>query len=120
MIKTRITGTAALFTFGFAALGGIALAAPGNAEPGTSGTGSSSGSSSTSGPAGGAVKSDHMIPGLKSQQPTQDHLIPGPKLQPFTTGSGDGPTVKLGSTDDSDSSPALRIDQAWGVCTLGC
>jgi hypothetical protein len=34
MIKTRIAGTAALFTFGIAALGGaaVAIAAPANAE----------------------------------------------------------------------------------------
>jgi hypothetical protein len=118
MIKTRITGVAALFTFGVAALGGIALAAPGNAAPGASGT--SSGSSSTSAPAGETGKSEHMTPGLKSQQQTQDHLIPGSKLPPITTGSSNGPIVKLGSTDDSDAGPNIRIDQAWGACTLGC
>ena len=48
MFKTRIAGTAALFTFGLAALGGTALAvaAPGNAETGAS---SSTSSSSTAG-----------------------------------------------------------------------
>ena len=48
MIKTRIASTAALFTFGIAALGGTALvvAAPGNADTGAS---SSTSSSSTSG-----------------------------------------------------------------------
>ena len=37
MIKTRIASTAALFTFGLAALGGtvVAIAAPANADPGT-------------------------------------------------------------------------------------
>jgi hypothetical protein len=41
MIKTRIAGTAAIFTFGLAALGGtvVAIAAPANAETGTSMTG---------------------------------------------------------------------------------
>ena len=35
MIKTRIAGTAAIFTFGLAALGGtvVAIAAPANADP---------------------------------------------------------------------------------------
>ena len=44
MIKTRIAGTAALFTFGFAAIGGTALtiAAPANAAPKASDTTSSS------------------------------------------------------------------------------
>ena len=47
MFKTRIASTAALFTFGLAALGGTALAvaAPGNADTGAS---SSTSSSSTS------------------------------------------------------------------------
>ena len=44
MIKTRIAGTAAVFTFGLAAIGGTALAvaAPGNADTGASGSTSSS------------------------------------------------------------------------------
>jgi hypothetical protein len=50
MIKNRIASTAALATFGLAALGGIALAAPGNADTGASSPSSSS--SATSGPSG--------------------------------------------------------------------
>jgi hypothetical protein len=51
MIANRIASTAALATFGLAALGGIALAAPGNADTGTSGRSSASDNSSTSGKA---------------------------------------------------------------------
>ena len=54
MIKTRIASTAAVFTFGLAALGGtvVAVAAPANAETGTT---SSSDSKSMTGTAGPAV-----------------------------------------------------------------
>jgi hypothetical protein len=55
MIRNRIAGTAALATFGLAALGAIALAAPGNAETGRA-SDSSSTTTSTS-DAGGGLKS---------------------------------------------------------------
>jgi hypothetical protein len=49
MIKTRFAGTAAVFTFGLAALGGtvVAIAAPANAAPSASGTASASNTSTT-------------------------------------------------------------------------
>jgi hypothetical protein len=51
MIKNRIASTAALATFGLAALGGavVAVAAPANAETGASGTTTSSDGTTTSG-----------------------------------------------------------------------
>jgi hypothetical protein len=92
MIKTRIAGTATVFTFGLAALGGTALAvaAPGNAAPSIE---HEAGSTSTSASAGGADKSPrhaHLIPHFKPQptQPTPAHLIPGFKPQPT-----DGPQL---------------------------
>jgi hypothetical protein len=85
MIKTRIAGTAAVLTFGLAALGGTALAvaAPSNAAPSNE---HGAGSTSTSAPDGGADKSPrqaHLIPHFKPQptQPTPAHLIPGFKPQ---------------------------------------
>ena len=49
MIKTRIASTAALFTFGVAALGGtvVAIAAPADAAPSASGSSSTSASTGT-------------------------------------------------------------------------
>jgi hypothetical protein len=49
MIKNRIASTAALATFGLAAFGGIALAAPGNADAGSGRSSDSSSASSSSG-----------------------------------------------------------------------
>ena len=63
MIKTRVAGTAAIFTFGLAALGGtvVAIAAPANAETGSTSSSSSSSTSTsttsgTSTPAGSTQK----------------------------------------------------------------
>jgi hypothetical protein len=58
MIKHRIAGTAALATFGLAAPGGLAFAAPGNADAG-SGRSSDSSSSASGGSSG--VES-HTLP----------------------------------------------------------
>jgi hypothetical protein len=71
MINNRIAGTAALATFGLAALGGIALAAPGNADTGTSGRSSDSSSHTVGGkhesPALGSTPSvDSMDPSVGS------------------------------------------------------
>ncbi|WP_319432501.1 hypothetical protein [Mycobacterium sp. RTGN5] len=83
MTKTRIASTAALFTFGLAALSGIALAvaAPGNADTGAS---SSSGSSSTSSSSTSGTKSDTKT-ATKSGTPSPSA----------------GPTSKLGSAPTS-------------------
>jgi hypothetical protein len=71
MIKTRIASTAAVFTFGLAAVGGtvVAIAAPANAETGSAG---SSSSASTDGPDQGTVHA-HLRPGFKPQS-----IQPGP------------------------------------------
>jgi hypothetical protein len=52
MLKTRIAGTAALFAFGLAAIGGtvLTIAAPANAAPSDAGTSSSASGASPSGP----------------------------------------------------------------------
>jgi len=57
MIKTRIASTAAVFTFGLAALGGAVVAIAGPANAGT-GLTSSSDASSTSSPSGTTSTSD--------------------------------------------------------------
>ena len=71
MIKTRIAGTAALFTFGLAAIGGTALvvAAPGYADTGTSGSTSSSGSSSAS--TSGTTSTSTSASGTTSADPAK-------------------------------------------------
>ena len=60
MIKTRIAGTAAVLTFGLAAVGGtvVAIAAPANAETGRG----SSPDSSMTGTAGPAVAQAREVP----------------------------------------------------------
>ena len=70
MIKTRIASTAALFTFGIAALGGTALvvAAPGNADTGAS----SSTSSSTT--AGAPAKTNHSTSSPKWEDMRQSFI----------------------------------------------
>jgi hypothetical protein len=95
MIKTRIAGTAAVFTFGLAALGGavVAIAAPANAAPASE---HAARPSKPSGPAHLDPKfsrtQTHLIPGFKPSVPA--HLIPGVKPKPITN----GPTSGLGTT----------------------
>ena len=72
MIKTRIAGTAALFTFGLAAIGGTALtiATPAYADTGAAGSTSSSGGSSKPSPSG----STGQKPGLGASMPNSPHI----------------------------------------------
>ena len=99
MIKTRIASTAALFTFGVAALGGtvVAIAAPANAAP------SASGSSSTS-------------PGIEQHNGTtlrdqheQSKTNPNKFNAPPITGPSSASTPALGS--DQTAGPA--VPRTW-------
>jgi hypothetical protein len=87
MIKTRIAGTAAVFTFCLASLGGavVAIAAPANAAPANE---HAAGPSEPSGQAHLDPKfrrtQTHLIPGFTPSR--QAHLIPGVKPKPITNG----------------------------------
>ena len=82
MIKTRIAGTAALFTFGLAALGGtvVAVAAPAYATPG------SSGSSSPLGPSGPSSGSNPSSPSNPSSRTDPGSIRPSSEQKPPTFG----------------------------------
>lgn len=82
MIKTRIASAAAVLTFGLAALGGtvVAIAAPANAETGTT---SSSGSTSTSGTASTSDKSGHdRAPAENKFEPAKHESFPSAPHSP--------------------------------------
>jgi hypothetical protein len=104
MIRTRIAGTAAVFTFGLAALGGTALsiAGPANAAPSNEHTAGSTSTSSHTGSPSTPSRQAHLIPGFKPSR--EAHLIPGVKPYPIATGSSNGPTSTVGSTPTSDVS----------------
>jgi hypothetical protein len=71
MIKTRIASTAALFTFGLAALGGtvVAIAAPASADTGTT-------SSSSSQTSGDKVTPEEALPGTAGPADAEARQIP--------------------------------------------
>jgi hypothetical protein len=107
MIKTRIASGAALFTFGFAALGGavVAVAAPANAAPSHEhDAGSTSTSAHASSPSKPSREAHLIPPGLKPSGPA--HVIPGFKPQPITPSASNGPTATVGSTPTSTSASA--------------
>jgi hypothetical protein len=91
MIKTRIASTAAIFTFGLAALGGavVSVAAPANAAPAAPLAQHTVGSTpATPGPRGDA--------GEGGEDPAP-RMGPGP-IDRGTTSPSAGPTSKIGST----------------------
>ena len=115
MIKNRLAGTAALVTFGLAALGGavVTVAAPANAAPASSDT-SSSASSPTSGTTP-TSDSKQMTPSLLSKVLEQNgyynfQLTLKPEESPASASTA-APTSKVGST------PTSSVGSSGGALT---
>ena len=112
MIKTRIASGAAIFTFGFAALGGavVAVAAPANAAPSHEhDAGSTSTSAHASSPSKPSREAHLIPPGLKPSGPA--HVIPGFKPQPITPSASNGPTATAGSSPTLSTSASAGTNQ---------
>ena len=117
MIKSRIAGTAALVTFGLAALGGTvtAIAAPANAAPASSGNTSSSDTSSASPTSDKTSTPDTSTSRAPSGQATTS---PGPQdVLPYLDETRRKLGLQTGSTSKVGSAPSSSVSSSGGALT---